>query len=70
MTRRTPTYTGPIPAENGQLVSVKVTSTPDGLWTLAWCHDGGLRVEPFGEPFERVRDACREAAAINLLVTA
>lgn len=55
----------PIEVEQGVAVRVKVTSLPSGEWTLAWCRDGGLTVEPFGEPFARVRDACRAAAALN-----
>lgn len=55
----------PIPSENGNLVAAKVTSLPDGSWTLAWAMDGGRRVEPFGEPFSDVRRACRAAEALN-----
>lgn len=64
MTRRHLAYTGPLPAENGQVVRVKVTSVGD-QWSLAACQNGGLTVEPFGEPYADVRKACRDAAALN-----
>lgn len=54
----------PIPVENGEAVRVKVTDVGDS-WMLAWCRDGGLIVEPFGEPFASLRVACRTAARIN-----
>ena len=53
------------PSENGAVARVKVTSLPDGRWTLAACLEGGRRVEPFGDPIADVRAACRIAAAIN-----
>ena len=55
----------PLETELGVPLRVKVTTLPDGSWSLAWSRNGGLTVEPFGEPFARVRDACRAAAAIN-----
>jgi hypothetical protein len=54
-----------IPSENGNPARAKVTSLPDGSWTLAFATDGGRRVEPVGEPFDDVRLACRAAAALN-----
>lgn len=44
---------------------IKVTTLPDGRWTLAHALDGGLRVIPFGSPYADVRKACRDAAALN-----
>jgi hypothetical protein len=54
-----------VPVEQGIPARAKVTSLPDGSWTLAFALDGGRRVEPFGEPFRDVRAACRAAAALN-----
>lgn len=54
----------PIPVENGAPVRVKVTTVGES-WSLAWCRDGGLIVEPFGEPIASLRVACRTAARIN-----
>jgi hypothetical protein len=55
----------PIPSENGAPARAKVTTLPDGQWTLAWARDGGLTVEPFGDPFPGPRSACRAAARLN-----
>lgn len=60
----------PVPVENGIPCRAKVTSLPDGTWTLAWCRNGGLRVEPFGPSYARVMDACRAAAELNAKVDA
>ncbi|MCA1572895.1 MAG: hypothetical protein LC798_21920 [Chloroflexi bacterium] len=57
-----------IPVENGIPASVKVTSLPDGAWTLAFLLDGGRKVEPFGEPYASVRAACRVAERMNAAV--
>ena len=54
----------PILSENGQIARVKVTSVGN-LWSLAFATDGGRRVEPFGPTYERVADACRDAAHLN-----
>ena len=59
------TATIAIPADASGIARVKVTSLPDGRWTLAACLEGGRRVEPFGDPIPDVRAACRMAAAIN-----
>lgn len=63
-TARATLDTLPIPVENGSLVRAAVT-TVGADWVLAWSMDGGRRLETFGEPYKRVRDACRAAAAIN-----
>lgn len=55
----------PIPVESGAPCRAKVTTLPDGSWSLAWARAGGLQVEPFGEPFRRVADACRAAEQLN-----
>jgi hypothetical protein len=55
----------PLETEQGAPLRVRVTSLPSGEWTLAWGRNGGLTVEPFGDPFASVREACRAAARIN-----
>ena len=55
----------PIPTDTDGVARVKVTTLPDGRWTLAWARNGGLTVEPFGDPFPGPRAACRAAARIN-----
>lgn len=54
----------PVLMEGGQPVRVRVTTLAD-RWTLAYCHDGGLRVEPFGTPYADVRAACKAAERLN-----
>lgn len=54
----------PIPSENGTPARVKVTTVGDA-WMLAWCREGGRRIEPFGEPFPGPRAACKAAARLN-----
>ena len=54
----------PIPHEGGTPVRAKVT-TIGSDWTLAWEMDGGRRVEPFGQLFAQVRDACAAARRLN-----
>lgn len=53
-----------IPVDASGPARVKVTTVGD-RWTLAFARDGGLRVEPFGEPYTDVRRACQDAARIN-----
>ena len=55
----------PIPTEQGVPVRAKVTTLPDGSWSLAWSRNGGLTVEPFGQPYRSVREACAAARRIN-----
>jgi hypothetical protein len=57
--------TVPVPVEHGVPCRAKVTSLPDGSWSLAWCLDSGLRVEPFGPAYPDVRRACRAAIELN-----
>ena len=54
-----------IPVDNGAPARVKVTTLPDGSWSLAWAREGGLIVEPFGDPFPSPRAACKAAQRIN-----
>lgn len=55
----------PIPVDTNGMARAKVTTLPDGSWTLAWALEGGLRVVPFGDPFPGPRAACKAAARIN-----
>lgn len=54
----------PIPVEAGSPVRAVVTSV-ESRWTVAWAHDGGRHLEPFGESYTAVRDALRAAEALN-----
>jgi len=54
----------PMPVDDGQPAGLCVRWL-DGAWRTAWARDGGRRLEPFGPPYERIRQALRATAAIR-----
>jgi hypothetical protein len=54
----------PVPTDADGPARVKVT-TVGNMWTLAWARNGGITVEPFGQPYSDVQRACRDAARLN-----
>lgn len=64
MTRREIQST-PIPTENGVMIEAHITTDAEHRWRTVWHHDGGRRLELFGEPYPDAGAAAHAAMAIN-----